>query len=747
MHRKTVSQEGRGMYTDMDQWTDIRFRVLRRKESKRKILRETGMHWRTLVKILQYSEPPGVAVKRERPKPKIGPFLDRIADILESDKEVPKKQRHAAKRIYERIEEEGYQGKYTQVKEAVSQIKGHSREVFMPLIHQPGEAHVDFGEALAKVSGVLRKVHFLVMALPYSDAFFVVVFERECTWWEGHVRAFEFFRGVPGRITYDSSRVLASTILYSRWCKLTKGFLQLKSHYLFDHHFCRVRRANEKGLVEGVVKYVRLNFFVPVPQVRDLEELNERLAQMCQDDLTRRRHGKSGTKAELLAEDIAAFHTLPIAPFDACRKQSTTANPLSPARFDDNDFTLKSDLCWGHQGCADLQWMVRVIQGIESRFSIAQTVDNIEGLPTLIEKARNGRLRDRNRALTVLARFKGVAFSTIANVLNKSEDQVRKYWTKYEQGGVKFLFRGWPPRERRAHDQGLKDLFFSILHAPPSEYNINRTSWKIDDLKECLRRKGNPASKDVIRELIRNSGFRWKSAKVVLTSNDPDYRAKLENITSILSSLGPPNDRFCSIDEYGPFAVNMKGGVKLAGPDETPYVQQFQKSKGCIIMTAALELSQNQITHFYSDKKNTAEMLRMLAVLLEKYKGCGMLYMSWDAASWHDSKALYREIDKVNSADYRALNGTPIVKVAPLPSRAQFLNVIESVFSGMARAIIHNSDYQSVAEAKAAIDRYFAERNEHFRLHPKRAGRKIWGQERVASEFSQGNNCKGPRYR
>jgi transposase len=136
----------------------------------------------------------------------------RIVDILESDKQVPKKQRHTAKRLYERIKEEGYQGGYTQVKETVSRIKRHSREVFMPLIHRTGEAQADFGEALAKVSGVLRKVHFLVMALPYSDAFFVVAFERECTetWWEGHVRAFEFFMGVPIRITYDNSRVLTS---------------------------------------------------------------------------------------------------------------------------------------------------------------------------------------------------------------------------------------------------------------------------------------------------------------------------------------------------------------------------------------------------------------------------------------------------------------------------------------------------------------------------------------------------------
>jgi len=89
---------------------------------------------------------------------------------------------------------------------------------------------------------------------------------------------------------------------------------------------------------------------------------------------------------------------------------------------------------------------------------------------------------------------------------------------------------------------------------------------------------------------------------------------------------------------------------------------------------------------------------------------------------------------------------TPIAELAPLPSCARFLNVIESVFSGMARAIIHNSDYASVEAAKAAIDRYFSERNDHFQKHPRRAGKKLWGKERVEPEVNEANNCKDPRW-
>ena len=93
-----------------------------------------------------------------------------------------------------------------------------------------------------------------------------------------------------------------------------------------------------------------------------------------------------------------------------------------------------------------------------------------------------------------------------------------------------------------------------------------------------------------------------------------------------------------------------------------------------------------------------------------------------------------------------ALNGVPLVDTVTLPARAQFLNVIESVFSGMCRAVIHNSDYTNLDEAKAAIDQYFSERNEHFRLNPRRAGKTIWGEEREPPVFSESSNCKDPAF-
>ena len=326
----------------MEQWLEIRRRVLIEGVSKRQILRETGMHWKTLEKILQHSRPPGYRRSKPPAIPKIGPYRDQITAILEADKQMPRKQRHTAKRIWQQLQKKGFGGGYTIVKDAVRELKRRSQEVFVPLVHRPGEAQVDFGQGLVNVAGTLRKIVFFVMVLPYSDAFLVMAFERECTetFWEGHVRAFEYFGGVPTRISYDNSKVAVSQIIGSRQRRITQGFAQLVSHYLFDYHFCLVRRANEKGVVEGVVKFTRLNFFVPVPQVQDLDALNSYLLEGCRSDLSRRLRGQSQSKAQLLKQDQSSLRTLAATAFEACRVRSARATSESLVRFDNNDYSV-----------------------------------------------------------------------------------------------------------------------------------------------------------------------------------------------------------------------------------------------------------------------------------------------------------------------------------------------------------------------------------------------------------------------
>ena len=294
--------------------------------------------------------------------------------------------------------------------------------------------------------------------------------------------------------------------------------------------------------------------------------------------------------------------------------------------------------------------------------------------------------------------------------------------------------------------QECKQAIFQILHAPPSAFGFNRTTWRRKDIHSVLMTQGRAIGQNNIDKIIKNAGYRFLKARRVLTSNDPNYRVKVDRIKTILRNLRR-SQRFFSIDEFGPFAVKQQGGRRLVGPGEYPTVPQIQRSKGSLIIAAALELSRNQVTHFYSSGKNTSEMIKLVDILLEQYRDCTKLYLSWDAGSWHASRRFNEKLAAVNKRTFRRENRTPAVDVAPLPTRAQFLNVIESVFSGLAVSIVHNSDYKSVDDAKAAIDRYFYDRNRHFQKNSKRAGNKIWGGERVVGVFEESNNCKNARFR
>ena len=291
-----------------------------------------GLNWRTIRKTLDHVEPPSYCRKVDRPKKTLGPFIPIIHEILESDKSKPKKQRHTGKRVFERLcKEHGYRGGITVVRDEIRRWRQTRAEVFMPLYHPPGSAQFDFGEAKAIYRGRDIKVMFCVMSLPHSDAFFCQAFPSECTetFQEGHVRAFEFFGGVPSRISYDNSKIAVAKIVGRRGETPTREFLRLQSHHLYECHFCLVRRPNEKGHTEGLVKYARSNFMVPIPEFDDFEEFNRKLADDCREDLQRKLRGKTGTKAELLEEDRRAMLPFPVNPFESRRVENGGSNSLS----------------------------------------------------------------------------------------------------------------------------------------------------------------------------------------------------------------------------------------------------------------------------------------------------------------------------------------------------------------------------------------------------------------------------------
>jgi transposase len=395
---------------------------------------------------------------------------------------------------------------------------------------------------------------------------------------------------------------------------------------------------------------------------------------------------------------------------------------------------------------AVFDWMQSIVQGTMPLESLRSELGELpeRELKVLFAAATKGERSARNRALVVLAYARGINSSPISSFLQISARSLFRYCRDFRQGGTENLFFRKTRSDKKACIPAIQKAVFSLLHSPPSAHGFNRTTWRLADMKAALGEEYNDAiGCDTIREIIVNAGWKWRLARRVLPSNDPDYREKVDRIKKTLAELGK-DEAFFSVDEYGPFAIKKKGGLKRVAPGEQYVIPQWQKSKGYLILTAALELSTNQLTHFYSRKKNTGEMIKLADALRSNYRGYRALYLSWDAASWHVSKELAKHLDEINLTAEK--DGAPVIKMMPLPAGAQFLNVIESVFSGMARAIIHNSDYPSVVGAIGAIDRYIEERNTHFRKHPQRAGKKIWGQERVPSFFAEEHNCKDPMY-
>jgi transposase len=318
--------------------------------SQRAVAREFGLSRETVRKMLRYAVPPGYQRQQPIKRPKLGPWLGIIDAILEDDKQRPVKQRHTAKRIFERLKEEhGFTGGYTIVKDYVRTATLRAQEMFVPLTHPAGEAQVDFGEALVVIAGVEQKAHYLAMDLPHSDDCFVAAFPAETTeaFLEGHVRAFAYLGGVPTRILYDNTRIAVAKILGGEERQRTRSFSELQSYYLFADKFGRPARGNDKGKVEGLVGYARRNFMVPIPRASSWEELNLHLEADCRKRRERRLRGHSETIGERFERDRAALLPLPAAPYEACEKISARVSSLSLVRYRSNDYSVPTE--YGHR--------------------------------------------------------------------------------------------------------------------------------------------------------------------------------------------------------------------------------------------------------------------------------------------------------------------------------------------------------------------------------------------------------------
>jgi transposase len=312
----------------VEQFERIRREHREEEVSIRELARRHGVHRRAVRQALESAVPPPRQPYR-RTKPAIGAHAAVIRRWLTEDQDAPRKQRHTARRIWERlVDEQGATMSEVTVRRYVRACRrelGLDRvDVAIVALHHPGdEAQVDFGLADVFIAGVRTQVAVFELRLSHSGAAVHVAFgsEGQEAFLEGHVTAFGRLGGVPARIRYDNARALVARVLRGRNRIETERFVALRSHYAFDSFFCipGERGAHEKGGIEGEVGRQRRRFFVPVPKVKSLAELNRKLEAADRVDLARHIGARRSTVGQDGEADRAALRPLPGEPFDFAR--------------------------------------------------------------------------------------------------------------------------------------------------------------------------------------------------------------------------------------------------------------------------------------------------------------------------------------------------------------------------------------------------------------------------------------------
>jgi transposase len=313
------------------------------RKSMRQIGRERHHSRKTIRKALY---DPGVPVyTRSKPAPKrsIGPFAEIIRQWLGEDKQRPVKQRHTARRIFQRLREEyGYPGSERTVRREVSALRGTIPESHVPQTYAPADGGTfDFGEALVKLQGRETKVHLGCLRLDYSSHYFVCALPsaRQEALFDCHLRGFAYLGGVPQRIRYDNLKPAVAKILRGKKRQEQAAWVAFRSHFLFESEYVTPGQGQEKGGVENLVGYVRRNFLVPLPEFRDFGELNAYLVACSDRDAQqRRRFGR--TVKELWREEQTILRPLPARLPAACVSRPAKVNRRQQVRFQGNWYSV-----------------------------------------------------------------------------------------------------------------------------------------------------------------------------------------------------------------------------------------------------------------------------------------------------------------------------------------------------------------------------------------------------------------------
>lgn len=320
----------------MTQKNDIRKLFYEQGMNISQIARETGNDRKTVRQYINqhnWNTPPKEKFSVGRPA-KLEPFKETIDKWLVEDKKARKKQRHTAKRVFDRLQEiygDEFDCCYKTVSNYVTARKKeiYSKDVcYLPLEHIPGEAQADFGEADFYENGRLHHGHYLNLSFPYSNQGYFQLFKgqnQECLF-EGLINIFNHINGVPHRIWFDNASTMVTNVLKGGSRNLTDDFLRFKQHHGFEAVFCNPQAGHEKGSVESKVGYHRRNMLVPIPEVKDIKEYNKELLIQCDKDGERDHYRKETKISDLHQKDKEALLPLPAVPFEAAKYISVKTN-------------------------------------------------------------------------------------------------------------------------------------------------------------------------------------------------------------------------------------------------------------------------------------------------------------------------------------------------------------------------------------------------------------------------------------
>ena len=328
----------------VDDYARIR-RAHRDGMSIREIARVYHHSRRKIRNVLQNGQPDPYTLQVSRAKRKLTESFQRVIDtILKEDEGAPRKQRHTAKRIFDRLQaEHAYTGGYDTVRRYVKAHKGNDRETFLPLAHEAGQrAEADFGHIYVDFPDGRQLVPVLLITWAYSNATFAIALPSEKieAIMHGTALAFDFFGCVPKELWWDNPKTVAKAILRGRERTLNDYYLAFASHFNFEPLFCLPARGNEKPHVEGRVKWLQRNWATPVPKMNDLDALNAHLLRCCQQDQQRTVSGKQGTIAERLSIEKEHAIALPQRAFDACVSESRDVDKYQTVAWQNNRYSV-----------------------------------------------------------------------------------------------------------------------------------------------------------------------------------------------------------------------------------------------------------------------------------------------------------------------------------------------------------------------------------------------------------------------